>query len=60
MAVLLTRGPELELPRGTTLDVVIDRAVCLDASFITFTDPGHASTLPGPANREPTRSRSPF
>jgi hypothetical protein len=60
MAVLLTRGPELELPRGTTLDVVIDREVYLDASFITFTDPGHASTLPGPANREPTRSRSPF
>jgi hypothetical protein len=60
IAVLLTRGPELELPRGTTLDVVIDRAVLLDASFITFTDPGHASTLPGPANREPTRSRSPF
>ncbi len=60
MTVLLTRGPELELPRGTTLDVVIDRAVLLDASFITFTDPGHASTLPGPANREPTRSRSPF
>jgi hypothetical protein len=60
LAVLLTRGPELELPRGTTLDVVIDRAVYLDASFITFTDPGHASTLPGPANREPTRSRSPF
>ena len=60
MTVLLTRGPELELPRGTTLDVVIDRAVLLDASFITFTDPGHSSTLPGPANREPTRSRSPF
>jgi type IV secretion system protein VirB10 len=59
-AVLLTRGPELELPRGTTLDVVIDRPVYLDASFITFTDPGHSSTLPGPPNREPTRSRSPF
>jgi hypothetical protein len=60
LTVLLTRGPELELPRGTTLDVVIDRAVYLDASFITFTDPGHSSTLPGPANREPTRSRSPY
>jgi hypothetical protein len=59
-AVLLTRGPELELPRGTTLDVVIDRPVYLDAIYITFTDPGHASTLPGPPNREPTRSRSPF
>jgi hypothetical protein len=60
MTVLLTRGPELELPRGTTLDVVIDRPVYLDASFITFTDPGHSSTLPGPPNREPTRTRSPF
>jgi hypothetical protein len=59
-AVLLTRGPELELPRGTTLDVVIDRPVNLDATFITFTDPGHSSTLPGPPSREPTRSRSPF
>jgi hypothetical protein len=60
MAVLLTRGPELELPRGTTLDVVLDRTLYLDASYITFTDPGHSSTLPGPPNREPTRSRSPF
>jgi len=59
-AVLLTRGPELELPRGTTLDVIIDRTVYLDATYITFTDPGKASTLPGPPNREPTRSRSPF
>src|SRR5271167_2371601 len=25
MAVLLTRGPELELPRGTTVDVVLER-----------------------------------
>jgi type IV secretion system protein VirB10 len=58
--VLLTRGPELELPRGTTLDVVLDRTLYLDASYITFTDPGHASTLPGPPSREPTRSRSPF
>jgi hypothetical protein len=58
--VLLTRGPELELPRGTTVDVVLDRSVYLDASKINFTDPGHASTLPGPASREPTRSRSPL
>jgi hypothetical protein len=59
-SVLLTRGPELELPRGTTLDVVLDRTLYLDASYITFTDPGRASTIPGPPNREPTRSRSPF
>ncbi len=59
-AVLLTRGPELELPRGTTVDVVLDRTVYLDASRVNFTDPGHASDLPGPASRAPTRSRSPI
>ena len=59
-AVLLTRGPELELPRGTTLDVVLDRPLYLDASQINFTDPGRATALPGPASREPVRSRSPL
>ena len=59
-AVLLTRGPELELPRGTTVDVVLDRTVYLDASRVNFTDPGRASSLPGPPSREPTRSRNPF
>jgi len=59
-AVLLTRGPELELPRGTTVDVILDRTVYLDASRINFTDPGHATALPGPPSREPTRSRSPI
>jgi len=58
--VLMTRGPELELPRGTTVDVILDRSVYLDASRVNFTDPGRASTLPGPASREPTRSRSPI
>jgi len=59
-AVLLTRGPELELPRGTTVDVVLDRAVYLDASRINFTDPGRPSTLPGPYSREPVRTRTPI
>jgi hypothetical protein len=59
-AVLLTRGPELELPRGTTVDVVLDRTVYLDSSRVNFTDPGRASALPGPPSREPTRSRSPL
>jgi len=59
-AVLLTRGPELELPRGTTVDVVLDRTVYLDARRVNFTDPGHASDMPGPPSREPVRSRSPL
>jgi hypothetical protein len=59
-AVLLTRGPELELPRGTTVDVILDRAVYLDANRVNFNDPGRATSLPGPPSREPTRSRSPL
>ena len=58
--VMLTRGPELELPRGSTVDVVLDRALYLDSSRINFTEPGHASSLPGPPSREPTRSHSPI
>jgi len=60
MTVLLSRGPELELPRGTTLDVELDRPLYLDASYINFTDPGRPSTLAGPPNRTPQRSRVPF
>jgi hypothetical protein len=59
-AVLLTRGPEMELPRGTTVDIITDRAIYLDASRVNFTDPGRASTLPGPSSRVPARNTSPF
>ena len=59
-AVLLTRGPEMELPRGTTIDIILDRTLYLDASRVNFTDPGRASTMTGPVNREPARSTSPF
>ncbi len=59
-AILLTRGPEAELPRGTTLEATLDRPLDFDASKITFTSPGQASTLAGPANREPGRVSSPY
>jgi hypothetical protein len=52
MAVLLTRGPDAELPRGTTVDVTLNRAILLDAEKDQFTGPGQASTLAGPQNRE--------
>ncbi|HEV2223861.1 MAG TPA: hypothetical protein VGR84_12740, partial [Candidatus Acidoferrales bacterium] len=55
LAVLLTRGPEAELPRGTTLDVMTNRPLYLLSSKANFTTPGQASTLAGPANREPPR-----
>lgn len=61
MAVFLTRGPDAELPRGSTVDAVLDRPLYLDSSQINFTDPGHASALSGPANRQPVRiNRFPY
>jgi len=59
-AVLLSRGPEAELPRGSTLEAVIDRPIYLDADKVQFTSPGQASTLAGPPNREPQRNKVPF
>jgi hypothetical protein len=59
-AVLLSRGPDAELPRGSTVEVVIDRSILLEADKVQFSGPGQASTLPGPANREPTRAKIPF
>lgn len=56
MTVLLTRGPELEVPRGSVLDIQLDRPLYLDDEKIQFTDPGRSSTLSGPANRRPTRT----
>ena len=59
-AVLLSRGPDAEMPRGTTLEAVLDRPIFLDADKVQFASPGQASTLSGPPNREPRRSRVPF
>lgn len=39
-AVLLTRGPEAQIPRGSTLDIVIERDLTLDSSYLDFEDAG--------------------
>lgn len=57
LGVLLTRGPEAELPRGTTLDAVLDRPLYLDGSKINFADPGPARSFPVPPDRESRRVR---
>lgn len=59
-AVLLTRGPDAEMPRGSTVEAVIDRSLYLEADKVQFTSPGQASSLAGPPNREPVRNRDPF
>jgi hypothetical protein len=60
MAVLLTRGPDAELPRGTTVNVTLNRPILLDAEKDQFTGPGQASTLAGPQNRESQHGKIPF
>jgi len=60
MTVLLTRGPEAEMPRGTTVNVTLNRALLLDAEKDQFATPGQSSTLAGPPNREPVRNKNPF
>jgi len=57
---LFTRGPELEMPRGTSLDIMLDRPLYLDPAKVNFTDAGRASSLAGPPNRQPQRQRVPF
>lgn len=46
--VLLTRGRDLELPRGTTVDITFDRPLELDAQLTQFDWTGQPSALPGP------------
>lgn len=60
IGILLTRGPELEMPRGTTMDVMLDRPLWLESDKVQFTDPGRPSTLAGPPNRQPVRQKAPF
>lgn len=58
--IMMTRGPDLELPRGSAVDIMLDRPLSLNASKINFTDPGRASPLPGPPSRPPARGPIPF
>ena len=46
---MLSRGPDAELPRGSTIEAVIDRSIFLEADKVQFTAPGQASTLAGPS-----------
>jgi len=51
-AVLLTRGPEAELPRGSTLDIVLERDLTLDSSRIQFSDVGQSTPITAPPVRQ--------
>src|ERR1700726_1729647 len=50
-AILLTRGPEAELPRGSTLDIVLEHELALDGNQIQYTNVGQASPITPPPAR---------
>lgn len=50
-AILLTRGPEAELPRGSTLDIVLEHALALDGSQIQYATVGESSPITPPPPR---------
>jgi hypothetical protein len=50
-AVLLTRGPDVQLPRGTSLDIVLERSLTLDADKLPFDTLGRMSHMPTPTHR---------
>src|ERR1700722_2831499 len=51
-AVLLTRGPEAELPRGSTLDIVLEHELALDSSQIQYSNVGQAVPITPPPARQ--------
>lgn len=57
MGVLLSRGPDVALPRGTTLEMVLDRPLTFTAEEINFTGMQLRSSPP-PAGTSPRSSTS--
>jgi hypothetical protein len=51
-AILFTRGPEAELPRGSTLDIEIERDLTLDSSYLQFANTGTAQPMTPPSVRQ--------
>jgi hypothetical protein len=50
-AVLLTRGPDAQLPRGSTLDVVLEHALILENDQIQYRHVGDSSPIVAPPGR---------
>jgi hypothetical protein len=52
-AVLLTRGPEAELPRGSSLDVVLEHELSLEGSQIQYNNLGQGPSITPPPPPQP-------
>ena len=51
-AILLTRGPDAILPRGSTMDIVLERDLSLDPSFVQFANTGVAQPITPPVSQQ--------
>src|SRR5580658_9690852 len=56
-SVLVTRGPDAELTKGSTIEMVLDRPLTFAADEVNFTNtaPGHYADGPGP---QPNRNQN--
>ena len=52
-AVLLTRGPDAVLPRGSTLDIVLEHDLSLDGSQIQYRNLGQLQPITPPPAQQP-------
>jgi type IV secretion system protein VirB10 len=52
-AILLTRGPDAHIPRGSTLDLVLEHDVALDSGMVQFTNLGQAQPITPPPPPQP-------
>jgi type IV secretion system protein VirB10 len=52
-AVLLTRGPDAELPRGSTLDIVLEHDLSLDSNQIQYRNLGQLQPITPPPAQLP-------
>jgi type IV secretion system protein VirB10 len=50
-AVLLTRGPDAQLPRGSTLDIVLEHPLMLDSDQVHYRHVGDSSPITPPPAR---------
>jgi hypothetical protein len=50
-AILLTRGPDAQLPRGSALDIVLEHSLMLDSEQIQFRHVGDSSPITPPPSR---------
>ena len=55
--VLLTRGPDAVLSKGSTIEMVLDRPLVFDATEVNFTTMANAANFSDGAGPQPSRSQ---